>query len=105
MAMTSREVREQLLRECDEDHVGLWSIVRLYREESRGTHGMEEILRELEDLLATGVLQVGFPTKDGRLFNSWSSQPIESVARIRREWLALGRDPDIGEIAWFTTPT
>lgn len=102
--MTSREVREQLLRECEEDHVGLWSIVRLYREESQGPHGMEKILRELEDLLANGVLQVGVPAKDGRRFNPWSSQPIESEARIRREWLALGRDPDIGDIAWFTKP-
>jgi hypothetical protein len=105
MMMTSREAREELLRECAEDHVGLWSIVRLYREGSQGPHTMEGILRELEDLLTKGVLQVGFPAKDGRFFDPWSSQPIESVARIRREWLALGRDPDIGEIAWFTTPS
>ncbi len=102
--MTSPAAREELLRECAEDHVGLWCVVSLYREESQGPHAMEGILRELEDLLTKGILQVGFPAKDGRLFDPWSSEPIESVARIRREWLALGRDPDIGEIAWFTTP-
>jgi hypothetical protein len=48
-------------------------------------------------------MQVGHPTPDGRQFVAWGLPPDQAVSRIEREWAALGREPDIGEVAWFTS--
>jgi hypothetical protein len=93
----------ELLREATEDHVGLWAVIRLLRDATDGPETMEQILAVLEELLVRKQLVVGFPTADGRSFKAWATPPRDSIERIRREWLSLGRDPDIGEVAWFTT--
>jgi hypothetical protein len=31
--------------------------------------------------------------------------PDQAVSRIEKEWSALGREPNIGEVAWFTSPS
>lgn len=38
-----------------------------------------------------------------RKFHAWEVPPQEVIAKIGREWANLGRDPDIGEIAWFVS--
>jgi hypothetical protein len=48
-------------------------------------------------------MQAGHPTPDGRHFVAWDLSPDQAVDQIEREWLALGREPGIGEVAWFTS--
>jgi hypothetical protein len=102
--MTTEQARNELLAEAAADYVGLWSVALLFREESEGPHDMLGILEMLKSLLESHQLVVGFPTPDGRGFEAWSLSPEDAIERMAREWRELGRDPDIGEIAWFTTP-
>jgi hypothetical protein len=48
-------------------------------------------------------MQVGQPAPDGRHFVPWDLPPDQAVKRIEQEWAVLGREPTIGEIAWFTS--
>lgn len=96
-------LERELLEECAEDHLGLWSVIWPLREEF-GIEGEDErrgiTLRMLTDLLGAGLIHAGIP--DGRTrFNAWNLSATESLKRIEREWNELDREPDIGDIVWF----
>jgi hypothetical protein len=108
-------LKSEVLKECKEDHVGLWSIIwRIRYALNNGEYPSPEgdradplevrrlTLRLVQELLEAGLLQAGSPTPDGRGFEPWSLGPRETLARIESEWDALGREPNIGEIVWFT---
>ena len=103
--MTAEDVLESLVEECREDHVGLWRIVNAARSDLGATGGQDvraTTLRLVRGLLHEPGMQVGHPAPDGRQFVAWGLPPDQAVSRIEREWAALGREPDIGEVAWFT---
>jgi hypothetical protein len=98
------EIVSGYVEETNVDYVGLWQIVMRTRSE----FGIVEqaklkkvVLQTVRGLLAAGLEAVTLrPTMPARL--GWENQDIESVLdRISREWDALGRDPNPGEIAWF----
>ncbi|HEY5313735.1 MAG TPA: hypothetical protein VIK18_14505 [Pirellulales bacterium] len=98
---------EDILDECADDHVGLWSVLR----EVRGAMGnvppdeVQSITLELlRFLLHRRLIEAGFPASNGRDFDSWKTSPDETIQRIAEAWNKLGRDPSGGEIIWFTTP-
>lgn len=100
------ELEQKLMDELEDDYVGLWSIFRDVRE-AHPTSPADLVKRLtlalLEKWLNSGQIEVGsFDPPGGERFVCWSLRPAETIERIRREWDALGRDPDIGEIAWFT---
>lgn len=101
-------IARQILGECREDYVGLWSIVRRIRGagvEDR-TRIIETTLPLLTQLLSEGRIKVG--QFSDQKFHEWKVQPQDAIAKIESEWKKLGRDPDIGEVAWFVaaeTPT
>lgn len=101
--MDTAELKEELLREAVEDHRGLWILPWELRE-VLGIEDPEErrrmTLRMVSDLLGAGLIRAGFP-RDRLGFEPWTLTAEEAVARIDREWRALGREPDIGEIVWF----
>lgn len=91
--------------EAEEDYIGLWAVVWTVRD-ARQESGLEEI-RALSMGLIGMMLDNGFVagdlSKDG--FVPWPDRRAEVVLRrIEREWDALGREPTIGEIAWFGLP-
>jgi hypothetical protein len=97
-----------LKAEFEDDHVGLWTIVKQVRRAY--PHGCPEEIRKttlalIKLLLQVGSVEAGFPTEDGRGFVSWDIEPYGVVTRIGAEWKKLGKEPTIGEIAWFTTPS
>jgi hypothetical protein len=103
--MTTDDVLERLVEECHIDHVGLWEVVNAVRFDLGSTDPSEmraTTLRLVQRLLHERGMQVGHPTPDGRHFVSWGLSPDQAVSRIEQEWSALGREPDIGEVAWFT---
>jgi hypothetical protein len=104
--MTPADVLESLVEECHVDHVGLWEIINAVRFDLGATTPPEIqalTLRLVRSLLDERSMQVGHPTPDGRHFISWDLPSDRAVSRIEKEWSALGREPNIGEVAWFTS--
>jgi hypothetical protein len=110
------EILAQLLQECEDDHVGLWSILWQVRyalnendypcDDRADPREVRKITMELvHALLESGQVQAGFPAPDGKGFVPWSLSSEETITRIKSEWDVLGREPNIGEIIWFSTPT
>ncbi|HVX90857.1 MAG TPA: hypothetical protein VHC20_04480 [Candidatus Paceibacterota bacterium] len=94
-----------ILTECREDYVGLWSVIRQLR---RG--GIEEaaVFETTMNLLSTwlheGKIVAGsFDTRIDNDFHVWQMSPDEALARIAREWRGLGHDPNLGDVVWITT--
>src|SRR6202021_3824306 len=107
-------VAQQFLTECSEDHVGLWSLVREIRRAGAvdDSNILGTTLTLLMPFLAEGNIIAGefvrndkFHTSplDGYEFHKWKMPPREVIAKIESEWTQLGRDPNIGEIVWFTS--
>ena len=46
----------------------------------------------------------GIPKPDGQGFDRWDLSVQETMDRITHELDELGREPEIGEIVWFTAP-
>jgi len=104
--MTCDDVLEGLVEECQEDHVGLWRIVNAVRLDVGAKNPIETqamTLRLVRSLLQERGMQVGQPAADGRHFVAWDLPAEQAVRRIEKEWSALGREPNIGEVAWFTS--
>lgn len=94
---------QSILAECEDDHVGLWSVIRDV--EKSYPDGDEAGLRDyvlsiLAELLRNRKIKAGFPTSKGR-FRSLRSTPDKIILRIEKEW-PIGRRPKIGEGLWFT---
>ncbi len=104
MATLHREtdLLESILAECDEDYVGLWSIYRRMKE-ARFADSKQSTLNLVGFLLSTGAIEAGLPDRQG-VFHRWNKSSDEVVRQIDQEWSSLGREPDIGDIVWFTTP-
>lgn len=104
--MTPDDVLESLVEECQEDHVGLWRIVNAVRLDLGAANPGETrlmTLRLVRSLLHDRGMQVGHPAADGRHFIAWNLPADQAVRRIEYEWSALGHEPNIGEVAWFTS--
>src|SRR6266851_4001515 len=99
------QLKRELLSECEEDHVGLWSIIwRIRYALNDGVYPTPEddradplevrriTMQLVQDLLEADQVQAGFPTPDGKGFRPWSLEPSEIVARINSEWDALDRE-------------
>src|SRR5437667_3092228 len=96
-------LKQSILTECEEDHVGLWSVIRDVEEflpERDEAAVREQVLRLLRELLISHEIKAGFPTPEGR-FRSLKAPPEKIMARIQAEW-PVDRRPTIGEGLWFT---
>jgi hypothetical protein len=103
MKATNPVVAQQFLVECREDYVGLWSVIRRIRAVgiSERPKVIETTLDLLAQLLSEGKIVAGQFANDE--FHEWKLPTQHIIEKIEREWIELGRDPTIGEIAWFTT--
>ncbi len=61
----------------------------------------EMTMKAISDLLKANFVQAGFIIADGVGFEPWQLTAKEALERVEREWDALGRELDIGEIVWF----
>ncbi|WP_139168351.1 hypothetical protein [Microbacterium azadirachtae] len=88
-------------RELEEDYVGLWVIPwQIRRAIPRAS---DEMVREVSIPILLALLENGISIGDLNgemgLFEPW--QTDEPIERVLAGWHALGRDPNIGEIAWL----
>ncbi len=94
-------VAEAVSRELDEDYVGLWKLVWHLRRR------MEDVPDDTVRSLAAAILQglsgsavrVGSLSEESGIFTQWPA--ADGIDRAMQDWAALGRDPNIGEIAWL----
>ena len=98
------DVRQELLLEGQDDYVGLWEIAWILRR-SKPSYGADEIrevaLEILKPLLGEGLMEPGLLRENGG-FHAWTCTPEEALVRIDEEWRALGQDPNIGQVCWFS---
>ncbi len=99
-------VARDLLQQAASDYVGLWQIVSSLREQHgvvSETSRRKLALEVIERLLEEGLEVVDFHR--GRGWAKWPDQDLHHVlARVEREWDALGKEPSLGDICWFTKP-
>lgn len=100
-------MKRELLKECWDDHVGLWSVIRYVEDEF--PHESPERIRErtlevLHDLLKSRQIEAGFPDSNGVAFHPWPFSAETIIERIQEEWPSAGPRPNVGEVAWFTSP-
>src|SRR5207248_691481 len=96
-------LKQDLLTECEEDHVGLWSVIRDVEEHFPGKDEASiraQVLRLLRELLVANEIRAGFPTEQGK-FRSLRTTPERVLERIEAEW-SPGHRPTVGEGLWFT---
>jgi len=104
MTKSIEQISKEFLSECHDDYVGLWSLIWSIKNEMGETNPQN--IRALTislvtELLQQGLIEAGMPNSKGE-FEGWQETPDEIIKRIEREWDQLGREPNIGEIVWFT---
>jgi len=99
----TESLKQSILTEIEEDHVGLWSIIRDVEEffpNKDEAAIRDQVLKLLRELLLDKEIKAGFPTKEGT-FRAVRATPERILRRIEAAW-PLGRRPTIGEGLWFT---
>jgi len=99
------KVKRDFLVECTDDYVGLWSVIwhikhDLKEEDSENIRAISVAL--IREFLELGLIKAGNPRITGE-FVEWQLDPEGIVERLEREWNELGREPNIGDIVWFTS--
>lgn len=95
---------EQFHNECEGDYLGLWAIVRDARNAFPGGDNAQleaTVLKLIRMLLARGAVFGQFDPR--RAFVSQPMPNEDAIAAIAAAWRGLGRDPEIGEVGWFTS--
>ena len=98
------QIHHSILAEGLVDSIGLWEVVRRVRRHNAtaSDDGVRSItLQVVRDLLSAGYMRTGQPLHDGSFVPS-AETPAEAMRRIEAEWMALGRDPDLGDIVWLS---
>jgi hypothetical protein len=105
MIYSLESISNGFLAECREDYVGLWKLIWRIGNETRETD--PDTIRSLAialltNLLNKGLIKAGMPNATGE-FEEWRASPDEIIRRIEARWDRLGKEPDIGDVVWFTT--
>jgi hypothetical protein len=87
--------------ELNDDDVGLWTVpwhIRLAIPDANDQDVQRIASRILISLLGTGA-SLGTLDEEHGIFVPWSGEG--AVDRAMTHWRQLGRDPNIGEVAWL----
>ena len=94
-------VAGKLRSELEDDYVGLWKVPWHLRRDLPGAS--DTLVAELAEAILDGLLGLGAVLGDldgaSGTFVPWPSAGALSAAMAA--WRALGRDPNIGEVAWL----
>jgi hypothetical protein len=103
-------IRRTLVEEAQSDVVGLWAVLWQVKNELPSLSSEEARAATLEvihDALSREEIVVGeFGGGDTETtsFIPWRMSLMDALQRIEREWRALAREPNLGDIAWFVAP-
>lgn len=76
------------------------SIVQSIEGSSTSTDVCDASLAVIAGILHQELMRAGDVTVDG--FKEWKMTSTEALDRISRDWKALGRFPNLGEICWLS---
>src|SRR5438128_8532537 len=99
-------MKRDLIAECRDDHVGLWSVIRYVEDEFPGESPArirKITLEVLYDLLRSGQIEAGFPDSNGVDFHPWPFPADAVIEQIKQKWPQQGPRPNVDEVAWFTS--
>ena len=105
-----REIRCVLVEEGQSDVVGLWTVLWQVRAELPSLTVQEAkaatlaVIRDALDRVEVVVGEFREQDFEATSFICWQTPVPDAIRRIDSEWVALGRDPNLGEIAWFVAP-
>ncbi|NUQ75265.1 MAG: hypothetical protein HUU21_17075 [Polyangiaceae bacterium] len=104
------ESKRVLVEEAQTDAVGLWTLLWDVEQEAptlTADQMRQAVLTIIREVLTEGRIVAGDIVdrdEDTAAFVPWDLSVEDTVARIEREWVKLGRKPEPGEIAWFVDP-
>lgn len=98
---TGRMIEELLIRGAD-DWVMAADVAWLAR--SVGGAGTDQevmnlSIQTIREVVAEGLMELGDVTDGG--FLEWDLPPEASIEKVERDWTALGRHPDLGDVCWL----
>ena len=96
---------ESIFFQCQNGFVGVSLVVGEIESQMKVASPSEiqnVTLKIIEQLLRSYPIKVGFPTKDGKNFISWNLESDEVISQIKFRWQTLGKELNIGEIAYLT---
>ena len=107
-----RDLASSFADEAQRDYVGIPRVVAAVREaapELDDGGRRDAVLALVAMLLGRGLVigsfrQVSAASAPDYVFERWPDAKDELLARLRRDWDALGRDPEEGELAWIVAP-
>jgi hypothetical protein len=101
--MNLDELRLAILINTASDEVGLWEIWHAVRRlrPPPAEQQKAEALVALSDLLDGGYIRAGQFGPQG--WTWWDKSTSEIIDDIDHEWAKLGREPNLGDVAWFTS--
>ena len=115
-AVVEKLVLKDILAECREDFVEVWSVLWLVRyqlcdgayplhvyERTDPAEVRQVALAVIKGALECGVRAVFYADGVGQASPVWNRPTEEVLARLEAEWNKLGREPSIGELAGFTS--
>ena len=98
---TSRMVDELLMRGAD-DWVMAVDVAWLASSVGGADTDHEVLTLSVQTIRAVvgeGLMQIGDVTEGG--FFGWDLKPEAAVEKVARDWIALGRPPDLGDVCWL----
>lgn len=99
-----KEIRRDVLVECSEDYVGVWSVIWLLRRKFSDQSEAEirqKALDVIRPLLEDGLIEAG--PIEGDWSEAWAIPSPEILYRIEAGWDELGHEPKMWDICWFRT--
>lgn len=107
---TMEQIRRVLVEEAQTDALGLWSVLWQVKEDLPSLtpdEARQATLTVIREALAGNQILPGEfvdHDEDTSAFVAWPLSADEAVRRIEREWAALGREPNLGDVVWFVGP-
>lgn len=101
------EIKRTLVEETRTDAVGLWAVLwevkRAFPSLSAEEAKQITLTVIREGLIKRDFLAGHFSENDDETlaFSEWGLLVEETMARVEREWVALGREPTLGDVVWF----
>jgi hypothetical protein len=91
-------LKQSILTECEEDHFGLWSVIRDVEElfpKKDEPAVRDRVLTLLHELLLAHEIEAGYPAPDGRGFRPCKSLQTRFSPGLRRNGLLVVARPSV----------